>query len=78
MRSAALIAGLLMAVYLVLPQFWLPAPGRMAFGVAFLLAAVWFGVRTPGPSRSEQADPGSDTSSSGVLGAVQDRGLAHQ
>lgn len=75
-RTAAWPLGVMAA--LVLPQFWLPAPGRMAFGMAFLAAAVWFAVRTPMPSRSEGTDPAGDRLGGGVPDAVEDRGLAHQ
>ncbi|QGF22956.1 hypothetical protein [Raineyella fluvialis] len=50
-RPAAWPLGVLMA--LVLPQFYLPAYGRMAFGVAFLAAAIWLVARQSARMRRE-------------------------
>ncbi|WOP19194.1 hypothetical protein [Raineyella sp. LH-20] len=59
-RPAAWPLGVLMA--LVLPQFYLPAYGRMAFGVLFLAAAVWFVVAQSARMRREiAAAPASST-----------------
>lgn len=51
--AVAVPLGVLMA--LVLPQFWLPATGRITFGIAFLLAAAWFAWRAPNLTDSGSA-----------------------
>ncbi len=78
-QRAALPLGIMMA--LVLPQFFLPPAGRIAFGIVFALAALWYAWRAPrtsGSRTSQAAEPGRDGRRRGIVDAVEDRRLTDQ
>lgn len=69
---AAAPLGVLMA--LLLPQFFLPPVGRMAYGVLFFAAAIGFALTVSSRRRSEQAAMlGHGTGATSVVGAATSR-----